>query len=78
MQHIPKSQLAHTLSAAIQHDVRLTDIDTLIHGWIKHRRYGHAYRDKLYHRDWLYITEILDLSEYAGYDLLTGERKPDK
>ena len=78
MQRIPKSQLAQALSAALQTDVGIPGLNTLIHGWLKHRRYGPSYRDALYHRDWLYITEVHELSEYAGYDLTTTARLPDK
>ena len=78
MQRIPKSLLARNLSAAIQSDVGIRGLNTLIHRWIKHRRYGHAYRDKLYHRDWMYITEVLDLSQYAGYNLFPEEPPPEK
>ena len=78
MQRIPKSQLAQALNAALQTDVGIQGLNTLIHGWLKHRRYGHSYRDKLYHRDWMYVTEVLDLSEYAGYNLLPEENPPDK
>ena len=30
---------------------------------------GAKYRHALEARDWLYITEVMDLSEYAGCDL---------
>ena len=36
------------------------------------------YRNAIYNRDWLYVSEVQDLSDYAGYDLLTGQRLPDK
>ena len=78
MKRITKQLLADRLSAAIHFNAGIQGLDTLIYGWLKHRRYGHTYRDKLYHRDWMYLTEVHDLSLYAGYDLLTGERLPDR
>lgn len=69
MQRIPKSQLALNLSAALQTDVGIQGLNTLIHGWLKHRRYAKSYYEAIRHRDWLYITEAQDLSLYAGYDL---------
>ena len=72
MLRISKQQLAKNLS----HQVPIADdktpmqaLETLIYGWLKFRKYGHKYRNKLYNRDWLFITEILDLSDYAGCDL---------
>lgn len=69
MQRIPKSQLAHNLSTLLNTDVGIQGINTLIHGWLKHRRYGRSYYEAIRHREWLYITEAQDLSLYAGYDL---------
>ena len=69
MLRISKEQLARNLGRAIGADVGLQGLNMLIHGWLKFRKYGHKYRNKLYNRDWLYITEVYDLSEYAQYDL---------
>ena len=69
MLRISKEQLARNLGRAIGANVGLQGLNTLIHGWLKFRKYGHKYRNKLYNRDWLYITEVYDLSEYAQYDL---------
>ena len=69
MQRIHKSQLVQALNAALQSDVGIKGLNILIHGWLKHRRYGHSYYEALRHREWLYVTEVQDLSEYAGYDL---------
>ena len=66
---ISKEQLARNLGRAIGADVGLQGLNTLIHGWLKFRKYGSTYRDKLYHRDWLYISEVMDLSDYAQVDL---------
>lgn len=72
MKRISKEQLARNL---VQH-VELADDQTpekalgiLLYGWKKKRKFGPTYCQVLINRDWLYITEVLDLSEYAGYDL---------
>lgn len=44
-------------------------LNILIYGWLKFRKYGRKYRNKLYNRDWLYIVEVHDLSDYAQVDL---------
>ena len=44
-------------------------LNTLLCGWKQKRRFGSKYRHALNARDWLYVTEVMDLSEYAGYDL---------
>lgn len=66
---ISKEQLARNLNRAIGAEVGIEGLNTLIYGWLNYRKYGHKYRNKLYNRDWMYMTEIMDLSEYAGYDL---------
>ena len=71
MQRITKQQLADNLSAAIHKDVGLQGLNTLMSGWKKSRRFGKKYCHALNSRDWLYLTEALDLSDYAGYDLTT-------
>jgi len=69
MQRIPKSQLAQALNAALQTDVGIQGLNTLLCGWKKYRHFSEKYCHALNSRDWLFITEVLDLSEYAGYDL---------
>ena len=69
MEKISKKQLARNLGKAIDEDVGLKGLNTLIYGWIRWRRYGKKYRKVIANRDWLYIVEVQDLSEYAGYDL---------
>ena len=66
---ISKKQLARNLDRAIEAEVGLAGLNKLIYGWLKYRKYGCKYRNKLYNRDWMYMTEIMDLSDYAGYDL---------
>ena len=31
------------------------------------------YCEALKHREWLYIVEVMDLSDYAGYDLVSNQ-----
>ena len=72
MLRISKEQLARNLARQVPIADDKTPkeaLETLIYGWLKFRKYGHKYRNKLYNRDWLFITEILDLSDYAGCDL---------
>ena len=77
MERFTKSQLALSLDNAILSAVGIRGLNTLIYGWLKFRRYGLKYRNAIYNRDWLYVSEVQDLSDYAGYDLLTGQRLPD-
>ena len=69
MEKISKKQIARNLDKAIKHEVGEKGLQILIHGWLKYRKYGKKYRNKLYNRNWLFIVEVNDLSEYAGYDL---------
>ena len=69
MPRITKAELAERLDAAIGMEVGMEGLDTLLYGWKKFRKYGRRYLDALKHRNWLYIVEVQDLSEYAGYDL---------
>ena len=73
-----KLRLALTLDNAIRTSVGIRGLNTLIYGWLNLRHYGPKYRNAIYNRDWLYVSEVQDLSDYAGYDLLTGQRLPDK
>ena len=73
MKRISKEELAVRLERAIGAKVGMAGLNTLLYGWKKFRKYGVRYLDALKHREWLYITEVMDLSEYAGYDLTRGE-----
>ena len=73
MQRISKQQLAENLNRILGEDVGKKGFNTLIHGWFEHKRYGAKYREAIYHRSWLYITEAQELSRYAGYDLTKNE-----
>ena len=69
MKRISKEQLARNLSRAIEEEVGMAGLQTMIYGWLKYRKYGKKYRHAIHARDYLFITEVQDLSEYAGYDL---------
>lgn len=69
MRRISKEELVQRLDAALGQAVGEEGLDILLYGWKKFRHYGARYCDALKHRDWLYIVEVIDLSEYAGYDL---------
>ena len=69
MPRITKAELAERLDAAIGAEVGMDGLDILLYGWKKFRKYGRRYLDALKHRNWLYIVEVQDLSEYAGVDL---------
>ena len=69
MERITKIQLARNLDRAIGAKVGIRGLNTLLCGWKKNRRFGKKYCHALNAREWLYITEVMDLSDYAGYDL---------
>jgi len=66
------TQLAASLERALNADVGLDGLETLVHGWI---RQGGINRETLRTRrkrdgeEWLTLYEAKSLSEYAGYDL---------
>jgi len=69
MQRISKTDLARNLSRAIGKEVGMQGLNILLSGWKDKRRFGDKYRHALNARDFLFITEAMDFSEYAGYDL---------
>lgn len=69
MQRISKDELVQRLEAVLGQPVGLKGVNILLYGWKKKRRYGAVYCQVLTNRPWMYITEVLDFSEYAGYDL---------
>ena len=73
MQKVKKETIAINLDKAINAHVGIAGLNILIYGWLKYRKYGNAYYEAVRHRDWLYITEVQDLSLYAGYDLTEME-----
>lgn len=64
-----KAQLALNLSSYVGEDVGLEGLQTMIYGWLNQRKYGAKYRHAVHARNFLYIMEVNELSEYAGYDL---------
>lgn len=70
MQRISKEELVRRLEAAIGYPAGMEGLNTLLYGWKKFRKYGAKYLDALKHRDWMYIVEVMDFSEYAQYDLV--------
>ena len=68
---VTKEELTRRLELAIGAKVGIEGLNTLLYGWKKARKYGTQYLDALKHRDWFYITEVMDFSDYAGYDLTT-------
>ena len=69
MQKISKEQLVRNLERAIGAEVGMQGLNTLLSGWKNFRHFGEKYRHAINARDYLFITEVLDFSEYAGYDL---------
>jgi hypothetical protein len=69
MKRISKEELAKRLACAVGLADGTEGLGILIYGWFHFRRSGKKYRKAVYNRDWLYITEVMDLSEYVGYDL---------
>lgn len=73
MDKISKDELTHRLETAIQASVGRNGLNTMIYGWLNQKKYSRKYREAIWHRNWLYITEVHELSEYAGYDLTENE-----
>ena len=69
MERITKQQLARRLEQATGITNGREGLETLLYGWKKHRRFGPQYCKALLNRNWMYIVEVMDLSQYAGCDL---------
>ena len=69
MQRVSKEELVTRLEAILGEPVGMKGLNILLYGWKKARKYGATYCQVLLNRDWMYITEVLDFSVYAGYDL---------
>ena len=72
MQRLSKEQVARNLARKVpiaDDKTPMEALNILVHGWLKFRKYGKKYRNKLYNRNWFFIVEVHDLSEYAQYDL---------
>ena len=70
MQRISKIELVERLERQVEcaHG-GINGLNTLLYGWKKFRKYGAKYCHAMEVRNWMYITEVQDLSEYAGCDL---------
>lgn len=73
MQRVDKQLLAQRLDAALGEPVGMAGLNILLYGWKKFRKFGRKYLNALKHREWLFITEVMDLSEYAQYDLCKSD-----
>jgi hypothetical protein len=73
MERITKEELARRLEKTVGIEDGKKGLDILINGWLHYRKYSKKYCEAVYHRKWLYITEVQDLSGYAGYDLALYE-----
>ena len=62
MPHVSKEELLSRLELAIGAQVGIEGLNTLLYGWKKFRKFGAKYLDELKHRNWFYITEVMDLS----------------
>ena len=69
MQRVRKEELVRRLEAVLGEPVGMKGLNILLYGWKKARKYGAVYCQVLTNRDWMWITEVMDFSEYAGYDL---------
>jgi len=69
MQRISKTELAQRLDTVLGEPVGMEGLNTLLYGWRKYRHYGAKYCHALEARNWLFFCEVVDLSEYAQYDL---------
>ena len=71
MQKISKAELAARLEARVKcAEGGVEGLNILLYGWKKFRKYGAKYLHALEARDSMYSVEVMDLSEYAGYDLM--------
>ena len=74
MLRISKTELAQRLEERVEcAQGGVAGLNILIHGWFNFKKYGKKYREAVYHRKWLYIIEVQELSEYAGVDLTKNE-----
>ena len=82
MERITRAELARNLDRQTSHipgePPGIQGLNILIYGWLRCRNYGKAYRKAVANRDWLYVTEVHDLSDYAGYDLTASVGTPQK
>ena len=70
MERISKNELAQRLTACVEcpHGGE-KGLNILLSGWKNKRHFGDKYRHAINARDYLFITEVMDFSDYIGYDL---------
>jgi hypothetical protein len=69
-QQILKTVILHRLNLALNAQLGMQALATLIYGWT---RKDPKLRININHRNWLFDYEVQQLSDYAGYDLLISE-----
>ncbi len=72
MEKIKKTELARRLAERkelAEDQTPKKALGIMLYGWKNKRKFGQSYRKALKGRDWMYITEVMDLSQYAGVDL---------
>ena len=72
MPRVSKAELAERLALRVVIADDLTEskaLDILLYGWKKYRHYGAKYCHAIEARNWLYIVEVIDFSDYAQLDL---------
>lgn len=69
-QQILKTVILHRLNLALNAQLGMQALATLIYGWT---RKDPKLRININHRNWLFDYEVQQLSDYAGYDLLNSE-----
>lgn len=77
MERIKKTELARRLGERVALADDLTPkkgLEILMYGWMNYRKFGQKYRHAIHSRDYLFSTEVLDLSDYAGLDLRKSQQ----
>ena len=72
MLKISKEELAQRLAEKVpiaEDKTPRQALNTMIYGWLRFRKYGKKYCKAVANRDWLYIVEVIDLSDYVQVDL---------
>ena len=67
---IAKTDLAARADKARGVERGLEGLNILIYGWLKFRKYRQSYSHVIHNRNWLYLTEVRDLQEYAQCNLV--------
>ena len=71
---ITKIVLAERLDKALDTNLGLEGLNTLLYGWTRKDR---ALWEAIRHRNWLYDYEVQAFSLYAGYNLGYAEEQTD-